>query len=49
VCPWNVRFAKSLPDESPFAAREVLARRDARQLVRELLVMSPETFSAAFR
>jgi epoxyqueuosine reductase len=49
VCPWNVRFAAALPDESPFAAREALAGKDARTLARELLNMSQPAFSAAFR
>ena len=34
VCPWNQRFAAELA-ESAFAAREALAGRDARTLVRE--------------
>ena len=49
VCPWNVRFAQELPDDSPFEAREALAGRDARRLARELLMMTQEEFSAAFR
>ncbi len=48
VCPWNVRFA-SEPKEPAFAPREVLARRDARTLAREILQMSQEEFSAAFK
>ena len=49
VCPWNVRFAKELPEDSPFAPRETLGRKDARTLARELLGMTQEEFSAAFR
>ncbi len=49
VCPWNVRFSEELPDESPFAPREVLAGKDARTLARELLAMSQAEFSAAFK
>jgi len=49
VCPWNVSFAKELPDASPFKAREVLGGKDARTLSRELLGMTQEEFSAAFR
>ena len=49
VCPWNVSFAKELPDGSPFKPREFLAGKDARQLSRELLEMTQEEFSAAFR
>jgi len=49
VCPWNVRFSKELPEESPFAARDVIAGRDARTLARELLTMSQDEFSVAFK
>ncbi|HKN66686.1 MAG TPA: tRNA epoxyqueuosine(34) reductase QueG, partial [Gemmatimonadaceae bacterium] len=49
VCPWNVRFATTLPDESPYVARETLAGKDARAVARELLRMTPEEFSAAFK
>jgi hypothetical protein len=35
VYPWNVRFAEELLDESPYAAREALAGKDARTLARE--------------
>lgn len=48
VCPWNVRFAKELPEDSPFKARPALAGRDARQLATTLLAMSHEEFAAAF-
>jgi epoxyqueuosine reductase len=48
VCPWNVRFAR--PNRIPeFAPRGVLAGTDARTLARELLAMTQEEFSAAFR
>jgi epoxyqueuosine reductase len=57
VCPWNVRFAPALPracpelerGESPYAPREALAGKDARTLARELLEMSQEEFSVAFK
>lgn len=49
VCPWNVRFARALPAGSPFGSRAALAGRDARTLARELLAMTPEEFSAAFK
>jgi epoxyqueuosine reductase QueG len=49
VCPWNVKFARALPDESPYAAREALAGKDARALARELLAMTPEEFRVWFR
>jgi epoxyqueuosine reductase len=48
VCPWNVSFAKELPDDSPYAARDALGGKSTRQLARELLSMSPEDFSRAF-
>jgi epoxyqueuosine reductase QueG len=48
-CPWNVRFSKELPNDSPYLPREVLAGMDERQLARELLGMTPAEFSAAFR
>ena len=49
VCPWNVRFASKLAEDSPFAAREVIAGKDARTLAREILAMSQEEFATAFR
>jgi epoxyqueuosine reductase len=48
VCPWNEKFARELPAESPFATREAIAGRDARTLARELLGMTQEEFSRAF-
>ncbi|MDB4912523.1 MAG: hypothetical protein JWM95_167 [Gemmatimonadetes bacterium] len=48
VCPWNVSFAR--PNKVPeFAAREVLAGKDARTLARELLAMTQDEFSVAFK
>jgi epoxyqueuosine reductase len=49
VCPWNVRFARELPNESSFAPREALAGKDARTLAREILGMTQPEFSAAFK
>ena len=49
VCPWNQRFARELPAESSFAPRECLRDKDARTLARELLQMTQEEFSAAFK
>ena len=48
-CPWNVRFAKELPTDSPFEPREALAGKDERTLARELLGMTQEEFSRAFK
>lgn len=49
VCPWNVRFASELAEDSPFAPREVIAGKDSRTLAREILAMSQEEFATAFR
>ena len=49
VCPWNVRFSKELPEDSPYAAREALAGKDARMLARELLEMTQAEFGAEFK
>jgi epoxyqueuosine reductase len=48
VCPWNVTFTRELkvPEFTPRAA---LAGKDARVLARELLAMTQEQFSAAFK
>lgn len=48
VCPWNVRFATELMEDA-FRPREALAGKDARMLARELLEMSQEDFSRAFK
>ena len=48
VCPWNVRFGSEL-EEPAFAARAAVAGKDARTLAREILAMTQEEFSAAFR
>ena len=49
VCPWNQRFARTLAEGSPFTPREFLAGKDAHTLAHDLLQLSPEEFSAAFR
>ena len=49
MCPWNVRFSKALPDDSPYASREAVAGKDARQLARHLLGMTREEFNRAFK
>jgi epoxyqueuosine reductase len=49
VCPWNVRFARALPDDSPYAPRAAIAGREATALAGELLAMSPVEFASAFR
>ena len=49
VCPYNIKFASELPEGSPFAPREVIAEKDARTLATEVLAMTQDEFSAAFR
>jgi len=49
VCPWNVKFAQALPAGSPYAARPVLAGKDAPKLAGEILAMDEEAYRAAFR
>ena len=49
VCPWNQRFARELPEGSPFSPREFIAGKDARTLAHDLLQLSQEEFSDAFR
>ncbi len=48
VCPWNRRFA-SENREPAFAPREVLANKDPRTLARDILQMTQEEFSRAFK
>ena len=49
VCPWNLRFSRELPDDSPFKPREFLSGNDARLLAQKLLAMSQDEFSSVFR
>ena len=49
VCPWNQRFARELPEGSPFAPRAFLVGKDARALACDLLEISQEEFSRAFK
>jgi epoxyqueuosine reductase len=48
-CPWNVRFAEALAEDSPFQPREALAGKDARALAREILAMDVDAYRAAFK
>ncbi|MEO7216788.1 MAG: tRNA epoxyqueuosine(34) reductase QueG [Gemmatimonadaceae bacterium] len=48
VCPWNVKFSRDAT-ESAYAAREVIGKKDARTLANDLLAVSQEKFSVAFR
>ena len=48
VCPFNIKFAQELKVPE-FAPRAAIAGKDARTLARELLAMSQEEFSAAFK
>ena len=47
-CPWNIRFAQQLKVPE-FAPRPALAGKDAQTLAHELLAMSQDEFSAAFK
>ena len=49
VCPWNVRFARALSEGSPFAPREFLAGKDTAALARDVLALTQQEFSAAFK
>jgi epoxyqueuosine reductase QueG len=49
VCPYNIKFATALAPDSPYTAREALDGKDARTLARELLGMTQEEFSRAFK
>ena len=49
VCPWNVKFARELPAGSPFAPREFLVGKDAATLSRDILALTQDEFSAAFK
>jgi len=48
VCPWNVSFARSVR-EPAFAARDVLAGKDARALAEEILAMDEDAYRVVFR
>ena len=48
VCPWNVKFSRDAT-EAGFAPRAVIGGKDAKTLAEELLAMSQDDFSAAFR
>ena len=49
VCPFNIKFSRTLAEDSPYVAREALGGKDARTLARAILGMSQPEFSAAFR
>lgn len=49
VCPWNVKFTRALPDESPFKARAALGGKDARALAEALLGMNQAQYAETFR
>jgi epoxyqueuosine reductase len=48
VCPWNERFARPLPGDSPYAARPALGMKGSSTLARELLAMSDTEFRESF-
>ncbi|MEO7103714.1 MAG: tRNA epoxyqueuosine(34) reductase QueG [Gemmatimonadaceae bacterium] len=48
VCPWNVKFSRDAT-EAAFAVREVIAGKNALALANDVLAMTQEEFSTAFR
>jgi epoxyqueuosine reductase len=52
VCPWNVKFAREITLEA-FSPRDLFAeshdRKGARALAREILMMTPADYAAAFK
>ncbi|MES3035645.1 MAG: hypothetical protein V4813_16705 [Gemmatimonadota bacterium] len=44
-----MKFSQELPTDSPFRAREFIARKDAVTLATDILALDQEAFSAAFR
>jgi epoxyqueuosine reductase len=48
VCPWNAKFSQSLT-EPAFAARPMVAGKNARMLARDLIGMSQLEFSHVFK
>jgi epoxyqueuosine reductase len=48
VCPWNEKFALPLREDA-FRSRPAMVGKDARTLARELLEMTQEEFSGAFK
>lgn len=48
VCLWNVKFSRDAT-EPTFAARDVIAGKDARTLAEEVLSMDDEQFRTAFK
>ena len=44
-----MKFARELPDESPYTARPVIAGKDARALAEEILAMDESAYRDAFR
>ena len=53
VCPWNVRFAQEFAEGSALAARDLFrdanSPRGTRALAREILMMQPTDYAAAFK
>ncbi|MFL5607445.1 MAG: tRNA epoxyqueuosine(34) reductase QueG [Gemmatimonadaceae bacterium] len=48
VCPWNVRFARE-NRVAEFEPRPFIGRKDAATLARDLLALTPDEFSTAFK
>jgi epoxyqueuosine reductase len=49
VCPWNMKFSRPLPDDSPYRARPALGGKDTRTLAREILALDDDRFRAAYK
>lgn len=49
MCPYDIKFSEVLAFDSPYVAREALGGKDARTLAREILAMTQEEFSRAFK
>ena len=44
-----MKFSQALADDSPFRAREFIARKDAVTLATDILALNQDAFSTAFR
>ncbi|HEY3133884.1 MAG TPA: 4Fe-4S double cluster binding domain-containing protein, partial [Gemmatimonadaceae bacterium] len=48
VCPWNVSFSREIR-EAAFRPREKFASKESRELAREILELTDETYLETFR
>ncbi len=49
MCPWNVKFARTLPAGSPYAARTFISGKDARTLASDIIALDDDAYYAGFR